>query len=240
MKLRNLIFLVVALLLQSCELNHPNQDAASYNTQLGLAYLKQGDRPRAKQKLLMALAEAPDSPQTNASMAYFMEKSGELEQAKRYYHKAMLAAPSNGEQLNNYGAFLCRQGRYAESDSYFMRAVNDPQYTHVAGAYENAGLCAAASSNNTKASRYFLKALQQDPARKQSLYELVAIEIKQGHHAEALAHLEAYPLLLRADPTLMAMAVDECHLHVKALHSRQITNDVCNIGVKYEHNRNNG
>ena len=27
-------------------------DAASYNTQLGIAYLKQGDRPRAKRKLL--------------------------------------------------------------------------------------------------------------------------------------------------------------------------------------------
>lgn len=204
------MFQVLALLLQSCQPmdDHPNQDAASYNTQLGLAYLKQGDRPRAKQKLLMALAEAPASPYTNASMAYFMEKSGELQQAERYYRKAMVAAPKNGEQLNNYGSFLCRQGRFAAADTYFLRAINDPQYTHVAGAYENAGLCAAAMASHTKATRYFLKALQQDPARKQSLYELAKIEMKQGRPTAALAHLEAYPLLLRADPTLMAMAVD--------------------------------
>ena len=207
MKSRHLVFLVVALLLQSCQSMHSDREAAAYNTQLGLAYLKQGDRPRAKQKLLLALSEAPDSPDTNASMAYFLEKSGEMKRARRYYRKAMLMAPGNGEQLNNYGAFLCRRGQYAESDGYFLRAVNDPQYTHVAGAYENAGLCAAALSQNTKAARYFLKALQEDPSRKQSLYELAKLEIKQGHSAQALAHLEAYPVLLRADPTLKAMAV---------------------------------
>ncbi len=208
------MFLMVVLLLQSChvmnkpahESNDPEHEAAVYNTQLGLAYLKQGDRPRAKQKLLLALAQAPDSPDTNASMAYFMEKSGEMKHAQRYYRKAMQVAPGNGEQLNNYGAFLCRRGQYAESEAYFLRAVNDLQYTHVAGAYENAGLCAAASSNNKKAKRYFSKALAQDPSKKQSLYELVKIEIKQGHRAQALAHLEAHPALLHADTTLMAMA----------------------------------
>ena len=160
--------------------------------QLGLAYLKQGDRPRAKRKLLTALAQAPDSPSVNAAMAYFMEKTGEINQATLYYKKAILAAPGRGAQLNNYGAFLCRRAQYREAQTYFLKAVNDAQYEYTAGAYENAGLCAAAIPDYPKAVQYFTKALEHDPSRKQSLDELVKIEIKRGHERQAQAILRQY------------------------------------------------
>ena len=56
--------------------------AASYNIQLGLGYLKQGDRPRAKKKLLTALKQEPNSADANAAMAYYFEQTSELEQAR--------------------------------------------------------------------------------------------------------------------------------------------------------------
>jgi type IV pilus assembly protein PilF len=52
---------------------------------------------------------------------------------------------------------------------------------NTAGAYENAGLCAAAIPDYSKAKTYFIKALKQDPQRKQARFELARIEIKQNH-----------------------------------------------------------
>lgn len=219
MKLWYLISIVVLFFLQSCQ--HTNEasqplrvkesklsDAAMYNTRLGLAYLNQGDRPRAKRKLLRALKQAPNFAPANAAMAFFMEKSGELTIAQIYYKKAMAAAPGRGAELNNYGAFLCRQGQYSQAEQYFLKAVNDLQYEHTGGAYENAGLCAESIPDIKKATKYFRQALKQDPSRKQSLYEVVKLETRQGHVQEALKYLQEYPALTLHDSTLQALASD--------------------------------
>jgi len=184
-----------------------HREAASYNTQLGMAYLKQEDRPRAKQKLLTALKLAPKLPEVNAAMAYYLEKTGDIQEARAYYQKALFLAPNSGAQLNNYGAFLCRLGKYKEAEQYFLKAVKDVTYLQTAGAYENAGLCAAAIPNYPKAQYYFTKALMQDPQRKQSLYELVKIALKQNNAKEALRYLQKYPVLSLNDPALVSMAI---------------------------------
>lgn len=255
MKLRYLLPVISLLLLQSCQHNdeatdaHPAREvkpteAATYNAQLGLAYLKQGNRSLAKHKLLMALSQAPDAPGVNASMAYFMEKTGEMDKAQVYYQKAMSLAPKSGAQLNNYGAFLCRRGQYTEAESYFLKAVNDIEYEHTAGAYENAGLCAMAIPDYAKATSYFSKALEQDPSREQSLYELVNLEKKQGHFNEALAYLQKYPNLSLQDRTLLIMAVDVAHqagkTELEADYKIRLHSFSDNTGEKNEYNTNNG
>lgn len=169
-----IVLLPVILTLQACQLFCRQQEAAIpkaalYNTQLGLAYLNQGQRVRAKSKLLRALRQAPQAAAVNAAMAYFWELSGELQLARIYYQRALWNAPKNGMQLNNYGAFLCRIGEYQQAEQYFLRAVRDTNYPNTAMIYENAGLCALAMADYVKAKQYFIQALRHDPARKQSL-----------------------------------------------------------------------
>lgn len=183
-------------------------DAASYNTQLGMAYLKQGDMPRAKRKLLAALELAPDSPDVNVAMAYFLEKTGDTAESKNFYKKALALAPNSGSQLNNYGTFLCRTGNYKEAEKYFLKAVGDVQYINSAGAYENAGLCASAIPDYPKAVIYLSKALEQDPHRKQSLLEIATIELKQNNPEKALSYLQKYPQIALIDPVLLGLAID--------------------------------
>ena len=258
MKLSRLLPIVALLILQSCQHNdeaskkEPNTtikesklgDASAYNTQLGLAYLKQGDRARAKRKLFLALKQAPDSPNANAAMAYFMEKSGEMSEAKKYYKKAMAINPGSGAQLNNYGAFLCRNAQYKQADAYFLKAVNDKKYEHTAGAYENAGLCAMAIPDPAKAMTYFAKALEQDPSRAESLYELVQLEMKQNHNNEALSYLQKYPDLCLHDKTLLTLAVDVAHkagkTELEANYQTRLQSFSDNTGEKDEYNSNNG
>ncbi|KTD61675.1 type IV pilus biogenesis/stability protein PilW [Legionella spiritensis] len=248
--------LCVFLLLQACQHSLETErkkqvkeqklsKAAGYNTQLGLAYLKQGDTPRAKRKLLYALQMEPNSPDVNVAMAYFLEKTGDVDEAKNYYSKALSLAPNDGSQLNNYGTFLCRSGKYKEAERYFLKAVNDVHYIHSAGAYENAGLCASAIPDLAKAEHYFTKALEQDPHRRQSLVELVTLEIKQNDPSKALKILQKYQEMALNDPSLLALAVDAAHKAEKAdmedFYKQRLgrfTNNVAGEKNDYEHNSN--
>lgn len=216
------IIIALLLLLQSCQSKDDafiesstknsrkidHAEAASYNTQLGIAYLKQGNVSRAKKKLLLALKQAPNSADANASMAYFLEKTGSIKEADAYYLKAMSLSANNGNQLNNYGTYLCRQGDYSKAISYFLKATQDSGYLHAAGAFENAGLCALQIPDQTKAAVYFRQALEHDPKRKQSFYQLVQMDMPQKHPKEILALLQKYPEITYYDRDLLRIGVE--------------------------------
>ncbi len=221
--------------------------AASYNVQLGLGYLKQGDRPRAKKKLITALEQEPSSPDVNSAMAYYFEQTKELDRAEKYYLKAMSLAGNSGAQLNNYGAFLCRQGDYKKAEAYFLKAVSDLKYLHTAGAYENAGLCALSVPSEDKAKLYFVKALNQDPSRKVSFYELLKLEIKAGHDSEAFALIQKHTDLILNDRVLLSLAKDvsdKVGQHTLAATYEQSINNlnsnIDNSGVNNEYNNHTG
>lgn len=209
-------FLIVLVLIQGCQHAENNENetnkktdlskAATYNVQLGLGYLKQGDRPRAKRKLLTAMEQEPESADVNAAMAYYFEQTSELEEAKKYYLKAIALSSNSGAQFNNYGTFLCRQGEYKKAESYFLKAVKDVKYVHTSGAYENAGLCALEVPDIEKARLYFSKALNQDPSRRESLYELAKMESKMGNDGKALELLQQHPDLVLNDRVFLSFA----------------------------------
>lgn len=257
MKLRYVLSIIsLVVLCQSCEhkrteineeptIKEPKiNEAASYNTRLGLAYLQQGNRSLAKRKLLLAMSQAPDSADVNASMAYFMEKSGDMDKAAMFYQKAMALAPGAGTQLNNYGAFLCRRGHYKEAEKYFMKAVKDVGYDHTAGAYENAGLCVMALSDDATASAYFMKALEQDPSRQQSLYELVTLNIKDGKTKEAYKHLQKHSNLCQNDRALLQLAITVAnklgHPEQEEAYKQRLKVLSENTGEHNEYNNSNG
>ena len=212
------VFLLTScLLLQACQQTNDDSQspvknkadlskAATYNVQLGLGYLKQGDTVRAKKKFLTAMKQEPNSSDVNAALGYFYEETKEIDKAKTHYLKAISLSSNNGAQLNNYGAFLCRQGEYKEAESNFLRAVKDEHYIHTAGAYENAGLCALATPDNQKAKHYLTQALNQDPLRKKSLYELVKLEYNLGQESEALELLKSHETLVLNDDIFLTLA----------------------------------
>lgn len=226
------------------QLKKPNFiKASAYNVQLGLGYLKQGNRPRAKQKLLTALEQEPRSVDANSAMAYYFEQTGEPAQAKTFYLKALSLAGKAGAQLNNYGAFLCRQGDYKQADRYFLKAVADLHYVHTAGAYENAGLCSLSANQLEQAKPYFIKALNQDPSRKVSFYELVKIETKSGHNESAYALIQKYADLVLNDRTLLFLAKEVAEkagqYEVAAMYKQTIKNMDPNLDIGGANNEYN-
>lgn len=214
-------------------------EAAKYNMQLGISYLNQGDRPRGKRKLLTALTLAPQSADVHAAMAFFLEKTDDVAGAKRYYQKALSLEPKSGAQRNNYGAFLCRMGQYPEAERYFLEAGEDVHYVNSALAYENAGLCAELAKNEAKSQTYFLKALAQDPDRKESLRELVKLTLKQHKPETALTYLHQYMTTTIQDKDLLTLALRAAQEADKAIlvadYSERLS--VLKTGEEHEHDR---
>lgn len=167
-----ILLIASSLCLTNCQIATPvapiNAKASVYNMQLGLAYLKQGNRQRAKQKLLTALSQNPYSAYANEALGYYFEQTQETQLAEQYYRQALELAPNSGAILNNYGDFLCHQKKYAEANEYFLKAANDTHYINTALAYENAGLCALSAHKPAEARKYFKIALEQDPSLKTS------------------------------------------------------------------------
>lgn len=178
---------------------------AKINSQLGIAYLEKNNAQRAKQKLLLALKQAPNIPEPWYSMGYYLETTGDKEGARTYYLKAINIAPTRGDAQNNYGTFLCRSGDYANSIEHFIVATKDTDYLDVGSAYENAGLCAMKIPDKQLAMKYFEHALMQDPTRQTSLYELAEINYELGHYSAAKEKLSDF--LMMSAPTTQSLAL---------------------------------
>lgn len=165
---------------------------AKINAQLGITYLENNNIQRAKQKLLLAIDQAPDIPEPWYSMGYFFEATGNAELANTHYLKAIAVSPTRGDSQNNYGTFLCRAGKYQEANKHFMLAVNDRDYLDPADAYENAGLCEMQVPNRMLAINYFKKALAEDARRPVSLQKLAQLEYDGGRYKSADYYLNEY------------------------------------------------
>ena len=169
-----------------------NLQVAKINVQLGMAYLERNHLQRAKQKLLMALNQAPQLPEAWYSMAYFLEASGNKEEAKNYYQKAIALAPGRGDAENNYGTFLCRNKNYELAIKHFELATKDLRYLDSAGAFENAGLCALKIPDQNRALAYFQLALKQDHDRPSTLLKVANLYDQQGAYPLAQNYLHHF------------------------------------------------
>ena len=214
MKHKLLVFL--CLFLSACVTQHtdtvrPNQTAAGYNMELGLAYLKQGRMARSKSKLLLALSQAPHWPEVYNAMAYYSEQTGEMKSARRYYKKAIDLNPALGTSQNNYGAFLCRRGHYRKAIEHFNFAVQDPDYLNGSEAFENSGLCALLIPDKKLAKHYFLKAIQHDPARFNAQLELANLNFEEKNYKDAKAHLSQFKLYSAPTPQSLWLNIRLAH-----------------------------
>ena len=204
---RSLCLIALCLLFNACALKHTpeHSSAAAYNVQLGLGYLAQNDRMRAREKLHRALMQDPDSIEPHLALAYYYETVGEQIKAQQTYQHALEILPQSGQVNNNYGVFLCSQGDYAQALVYFDRALADTYYPNSASAYENMALCLA-KMNHPEAEKYAHLALQQDPKRNSLLLKLSFILAEQKQIARAQAYLDQYHRLSEPTPASMSLA----------------------------------
>jgi type IV pilus assembly protein PilF len=200
-----------ALLLAGCAASpHPaakQHDAAAYNVQLGIDYMKQGDLARAKEKLDKALSQNPDSPEVHSARADLFEHLGDAAKADSEFRSALHLAPNDPRMLNNYAIYLCQNGRTDEGVKRFLEAAHNALYATPEMAYTNAGVCQRAAKRDEQARVNFTHALQVKPDFGEAAFQLATLQFDHGEFAPARAGIDAYIGSYAATPDLLLLGV---------------------------------
>jgi type IV pilus assembly protein PilF len=175
------------------EMSHKQrEEAAQANTQLALAYMREGDLATARDKLEKALEQNPDTPQTQMAAGFLYDRLGEDKKADAAFQRALKLSRNDPMVLNNYAAFLCRKGDKKEGEAYFLQAAANPLYRTPEVAYSNAGRCARADGRPQDAEKYFRKALTYKEDQLDALFQMADLEHELGNDLQARAFLERY------------------------------------------------
>jgi type IV pilus assembly protein PilF len=168
------------------------QEAAQANTQLAIAYMREGDLATAREKLEKALDQYPNTAATQMTAGFLYDKLGDDKKAEAYFEHAVKLGKDDPDVLNNFAVFLCRKGDKKRGESYFLQAAKNPLYRTPEVAYANAGRCARADGRPEEAEKYFREALTFKSDQLDSLYEMADLEHELGHDLQARAFLERY------------------------------------------------
>jgi type IV pilus assembly protein PilF len=167
-------------------------DAASYNVQLGIAYMNQGDLERAKDKLDRALTQDPESADVHSARAMLFERMGDSAHADAEFRSAQHLAPHDARVANNYAVYLCQSGRNEEGVKRFLEVAGNALYPTPEVAYTNAGVCLRAMKRDDEARADFVRALQLQPNYAEAAFQLATLQFQHGELAPARATIDGY------------------------------------------------
>ena len=183
------------------------EDASTYNTQLGIAYLRQGDVPLAKEKLDRALKENPDSPSVHSARAMLFDRMNDSKQADNEYQTALRLAPNDPDVSNNYAVYLCQIGRTDDGVKRFEVVARNALYRTPWVAYSNAGVCLRQAKRNDDAAKNFRQALALRPNFSEAAYQLADLYFTAGDLKDARAAIDTYLGAFEETPDLLLLGV---------------------------------
>jgi len=204
---------VLVLAVSACggTATRPGEDkakAASINVELGIAYMRHGNKQAAMEKLQKALQEDPTLVKGHTAIAVLYEQLQEFEMAEQHFRRALQLAPKDSSANNNYGGFLCRRGHYAEAVKHFDLAAANPLYDQPELALTNAGLCLLREEKLDQAERYFREALKKNPFYPQALLNMARVSLQQQQYLSARAYLQRFQEVARHTPESLAVGIE--------------------------------
>jgi len=171
------------------------KEAAHYNMQLGISYLRQGDLRTAQQKLEKAVADDDSLATAYTALGLVFERLGDPRGAEKNYRRAVSLAPADPDALNALAVFLCgEKNATAEALRYFAKALAVPlsrTYSNKAMLYTNAGLCAK-RVDLAQAENYLRAALANDANYREALLQLADVTFGRANFLQSRAFLERY------------------------------------------------
>lgn len=183
-----------------------SEDAAQYNMQLGISYLRQNNLPAARDKLEKALEQDPGLATAHAALGVVFERLEDPAGAEQHYRRAVELDGSDPDNLNALAVFTCsRKQKPKEALKLFDRAIAIPLSVKTANRtmlYTNAGTCAK-QLDLARSEAYLRGALAQDPKFPDALYQLADVSLERGNALQARGFIERY--LAAGKPTPAAL-----------------------------------
>ncbi len=185
-------------------------EAAEYNLQLGISYLRQGNLQAAREKLEKAIEQDPGSATAHAALGLVYERLDDADGAERNYRKSVAIDRNDPDALNGLAVFLCsKRGQPEEGLRYFDRALSIPLSQRNANRTmlnTNAGTCAK-RVDLARAETYLRAALALEPGYPDALLQLADVTYLRGNYFQARAFLERYLAVTRPGPAALWLGV---------------------------------
>ena len=159
---------------------------------LGLEYLRSGDRRLAFKHVEAAIRRAPSYAPAHMAMAVLRESLDDREAARAHYRQAVRLRPMDAGIRNNFGNFLCREQRYTAADRQFRAGLQDKLYAMPELLLSNAGLCALRKQDLGQAELYFRQALRHNAQFAPALYQMASIAFRVGRYASSERYLQRF------------------------------------------------
>ena len=118
---------------------------ADLNTQLAIAYVRDGENELALKKLERVISADPNYAPAYSTMGLLYNHVGDFDTADSNFRKALRLDSESYSILNNYGPVLCQHGQYEKGQEMFLKANENPLYRSPEIAFNNAGTCALAA-----------------------------------------------------------------------------------------------
>ncbi|MCC7256797.1 MAG: type IV pilus biogenesis/stability protein PilW [Gammaproteobacteria bacterium] len=186
------------------------EEAAQYNMQLGVSYLRQGELKTAQAKLEKAIADDPSLVEAHTALGLVLERLGDLAGAEKSYRRAVSLDSASPDALNALGAFLCMQRQEpVEALRLFDKALAVPLSkadANRAMINANAGTCAR-RVDMARAEAYLRAALAVDPNYRAALLQLADVTFTRGNALQSRAFLERYLAAAPATPDALWLGV---------------------------------
>jgi type IV pilus assembly protein PilF len=180
---------------------------AEINTQLGAAYLQEGNYETALSKTRKAVAIDPNYASAYNVLGVIYNRLGQNHTAEENFKKAVSLDPNDSGILNNYGQFLCQKDRFAEAQTLFQKALANPLYATPEVAHANAGVCALRARDLVKAEAHLRSALAANPRMPTALLDMAAINYEQRRYAQARAYLQRHMEIAKHTPRSLWLGI---------------------------------
>lgn len=200
-------------LLAACTTTSPglgkkdNEAAATFNLQIGVDYLRQGNLSSAKEKIDRALEQNPRNAQAHGVAGLLYDRLDDARKAEDHFSRAVSLDPNDSELMNYYAQFLCHRGDRKKGEQLALKAAANPLYKTPEVAYLNAGLCALSAKQLESAEKYFRSALAVRPTFSEALFQMTELELSSGNYLPARGFLQRYMQSGPANPTALWLGV---------------------------------
>ena len=181
--------------------------AAVANMQMSLEYVRENNLARARDRIEIALTEAPSNASVQETAGLVYERLDEKVKAQRAFTAAARLGKDDPSIQNSYAGYLCRNGKTAAGEKLFLEVARSPLYQTPEVALLNAGVCVGGAGDVLDAERYFNRALTIKPNMPEALLQLGNLALSRGDSKEALDYVQRYLAVNPPSPEVLLLGV---------------------------------